>query len=209
MKKNNVMRIASALLVAVLLTTCAISGTFAKYTTTASGSSTARVAKWGFGNATEIEFDLFSDNYNDVVVGTDGALVIAPGTEGSEEIALVADAAAAAAATEVAYTFEVDVDVEADDDALLDKLQWNLNGGAYGDLDALLAAIDALFEDQYNPGDEAPDTTFTIGWKWDFESGDDTGDTNLGAGDDVNVTVTISFTATQVGATETTTAERQ
>lgn len=207
MKKNNVMRIASALLVAVLLTTCAISGTFAKYTTTASGSSTARVAKWGFGNATTIDFELFSDNYDNLVVGTDGDLVIAPGTEGSAEIALVADADAAAAATEVAYTFEVNVNVVADD-ALLNKLQWNLNGGNYGDLDTLVAAINDLFEDQYNPGDEAPDTTFTIGWKWDFESGDDTGDTNLGAGDDVNVTVTISFTATQFGGNETT-AERQ
>ena len=196
MKKNNVMRIASALLVAVLLTTCAISGTFAKYTTTASGDTSARVAKWGFGTATEIEFDLFSDNYNDVVVGTDGALVVAPGTTGTADIVLIADEDAAA--TEVAYTFEVDVAIEADDDALLDKLQWKLNDGTYGDFDALVAAINDLFEDQYNPGDEAPDATFTIGWKWDFESGDDTGDTNLGAGDDVNVTVTISFTATQV-----------
>ena len=41
------MRLASALLVAVLLTTCTISGTFAKYVTTASATDTARVAKWG------------------------------------------------------------------------------------------------------------------------------------------------------------------
>ena len=47
MKKNRMMRVASALLVAVLLTTCAISGTFAKYVTTESGSDFARVAKWG------------------------------------------------------------------------------------------------------------------------------------------------------------------
>ena len=196
MKKNNVMRIASALLVAVLLTTCAISGTFAKYTTTADGTATARVAKWGFGTATTIDFDLFSNNYNDAVVGTDGALVIAPGTEGSADIVLVADAAAAV--TEVAYTFDVVVGIDVDDDALLNKIQWKLDNGNYGDFAALQAAIDDLFEDEYAPG-VTPDTTFTIGWKWDFESGDDTGDTNLGAGDDVNVTVTISFTATQIG----------
>jgi hypothetical protein len=49
MKKNNMLRIASVLLVAVLLSTCAISGAFAKYTTT-SGTKTdsARVAKFGF-----------------------------------------------------------------------------------------------------------------------------------------------------------------
>ena len=198
MKKNNVMRIASALLVAVLLTTCAISGTFAKYTTTYTGNASARVAKWGFTDSTAVEFDLFLNDYDGVVVGTGDDLVIAPGTEGSAEIALVADADAKAAATEVAYTFEVEVSVEADDPALLNKLQWNLNGGTYGNLDTLVADINDLFEDQYNPGDDAPDTTFTIGWKWEFDGNDDTGDTALGVGDDVNVTVTISFTATQV-----------
>lgn len=47
MKKNRMMRLASGLLVLTLLTTCVISGTFAKYTTQAGGSDTARVAKWG------------------------------------------------------------------------------------------------------------------------------------------------------------------
>ena len=45
--KNKMMRIASVLLVAALITTCAISGTFAKYVTKVSGEDTARVAKWG------------------------------------------------------------------------------------------------------------------------------------------------------------------
>ena len=47
MKKNKMMRIASVLLVAVLISTCAIAGTYAKYVTRASGEDTARVAKWG------------------------------------------------------------------------------------------------------------------------------------------------------------------
>lgn len=47
MKKNRMMRLASGLLVAVLVTTSMISGTYAKYVTTASGSDSARVAKWG------------------------------------------------------------------------------------------------------------------------------------------------------------------
>ena len=47
MKKNKMMRIASVLLVAVLLSTCAISGTFAKYVTQVSGNDSARVARWG------------------------------------------------------------------------------------------------------------------------------------------------------------------
>ena len=47
MKKNKMLRIASILLVVTLLSTCVISGTFAKYVTKAEGSDQARVAKWG------------------------------------------------------------------------------------------------------------------------------------------------------------------
>lgn len=47
MKKNTMMRIASFLLIAVLITTSTISGTYAKYVTKADADDTARVAKWG------------------------------------------------------------------------------------------------------------------------------------------------------------------
>lgn len=47
MKKNKMMRAASVLLVAVLLTTSIISGTFAKYVTSGDVSDSARVAKFG------------------------------------------------------------------------------------------------------------------------------------------------------------------
>lgn len=47
MKKNKMMRVASFLLVAVLLSTSVISGTFAKYVTEGGAEDVARVAKWG------------------------------------------------------------------------------------------------------------------------------------------------------------------
>lgn len=93
MKKNVMMRVASALLVAVLLTTCAISGTFAKYTTSASGTDTARVAKWGVGISIASGTG-FSNEYtkNDTaysgtlsVKSEDDAKVVAPGTS-SEQV---------------------------------------------------------------------------------------------------------------------------
>lgn len=60
--KNKMMRIASILMAAVLLTVCAVSGTFAKYVTSANTADTARVAKWGV--LLSIEGDgLFSDKY--------------------------------------------------------------------------------------------------------------------------------------------------
>ena len=64
MKKNVMMRLASFLLVAVLISTSAISGTYAKYVTTAEGKETARVAKWGV----QVGVAGFSDAAADVEV---------------------------------------------------------------------------------------------------------------------------------------------
>ena len=88
MRKNKMMRIASALLVAVLLTTCAISGTFAKYTTSDSSTDSARVAKWGVSIVASGD-DLFNNQYTDTTNGitvksVDDEKVVAPGTSNSE-----------------------------------------------------------------------------------------------------------------------------
>ena len=89
MKKNAMLKIAAILMVAVLLTTCAISSTFAKYVSNP-GELTAKkatVAKWGINiTATKAAGeDLFLDTYNGddgvtVKAGTAEALVLAPGT---------------------------------------------------------------------------------------------------------------------------------
>ena len=63
MKKNAMLKIAAILMVAVLLTTCAISSTFAKYVTSDSYSDTARVAKWGI-ELTVSQDKMFADNYS-------------------------------------------------------------------------------------------------------------------------------------------------
>lgn len=64
MKKNRMLRMASALMVLTLLTTCIIGGTFAKYTTSDSASDTARVAK--FGVVATVSGDLFGSTYKAV-----------------------------------------------------------------------------------------------------------------------------------------------
>lgn len=69
MKRNKMMRIAAVLLVVTLLSTVAISGTFAKYVTKASGEDAARVAKWGI--VITAEDNLFSKTY----VAHDGSYV--------------------------------------------------------------------------------------------------------------------------------------
>lgn len=94
MKKNVMMRLACFLLVAVLISTSAISGTYAKYVTKGSATDTARVAK--FGVQVSANFDsLFTqgyeeakltstDDYGIASVWADTAVgVVAPGTTGA------------------------------------------------------------------------------------------------------------------------------
>jgi hypothetical protein len=96
MKKNAMLKIAAILMVAVLLTTCAISSTFAKYVTDEKKitSNSARVAVWGLeisGNA-NANFELFKSDYDDVegavVSGDTHAVVVAPGTSNDAAMAL-------------------------------------------------------------------------------------------------------------------------
>ena len=96
MKKNKMMRLASALMVATLLSTSVISGTFAKYVTTNSTADSARVAKWGITVSTS--GNLFGTDYakhtgNDADdkitasstnVSSANGNVVAPGTKNFE-----------------------------------------------------------------------------------------------------------------------------
>ena len=99
MKKNVMMRLASFLLVAVLISTSAISGTYAKYVTQDSGADQARVAKWGI--SLQVVGDLFGVSYKNGIVptavdeddairvqasdyATKGSNVVAPGTLNAE-----------------------------------------------------------------------------------------------------------------------------
>ena len=91
MKKNIMMRLASFLLVAVLISTSAISGTYAKYVTSDDGSDFARVAEWGVVIEAK-SFGMFTDKYEtddetatftgEYSVDGEGEDVLAPGTEG-------------------------------------------------------------------------------------------------------------------------------
>jgi hypothetical protein len=87
--KNKMMRIASILMVAVLLTVCAVSSTFAKYVTSVNVGDAARVAKWGIVITAE-NTDLFAEKYakddttytkDYTVIAADQKKVVAPGTK--------------------------------------------------------------------------------------------------------------------------------
>ena len=123
MKKNIFMRLACVVLVLTLLSTCVISGTFAKYVTTApTVSDNARVAKWGV-EVTAAAANLFANTYENAAQGNDAGTytanetsnditvmtsveaeeLLAPGTTGTVEDAIT-----------IAGTPEVDVMVDID-----------------------------------------------------------------------------------------------
>lgn len=82
------MRVAGLLLALVLVTSCFVGGTFAKYVTSGTGADHAKVAKWGVKVTAHGEGDIFASTYdqiegqdNTVVAGGRYDKVIAPGTK--------------------------------------------------------------------------------------------------------------------------------
>lgn len=118
MKKSKFMRVAAILMAAVLLTTCAISGTFAKYVTSASATDSARVAKFGVV-ITATSGSAFSATYATDEAGVSGTIansvvsangtdkVIAPGTSGA--VTAYSISGTPEVAVNVAYTCTVDL----------------------------------------------------------------------------------------------------
>ena len=216
MKKNKMMRAASALLVATLLTTSVISGTFAKYTTEATGSDSARVAKWGItvtGTA-----DTFKETYAkddtgftlgaSTVVSTED--VVAPGTSGN--MAAFTITGTPEVAVKVAFTGTLELgDNWIDKDSnyycpiQITVGDTTFKGTDYASADAFEAAVNDKIA-TYSKDYEANTNLSTIGadapaisWKWAFTGNDDTKDTALGnAADAATISVTIKTTVTQI-----------
>ena len=227
MKKNKMMRTASGLLVATLLTTSIISGTFAKYVTTASGEDSARVAKWGFEGGDTITLDnLFKDAYDGTVDSENDKDVIAPGTKGEATFGFTYGGDTKATAPEVAYTFNISTEGSDCAEAIQNNkdIVWSLDGTEVGSWTELLTAIEALdgnktgdryeantlptaFNNTNTTYGDADKNLHKVSWEWKFE-GDSTYDANKSQdqydadmGNKTNlddVTLKISVTATQI-----------
>lgn len=165
MKKNKAMRLASVLLVLVLLTSSVVGGTFAKYTTKNDASAQARVAYWGFEAPATIQFDLF--DHNDDGVLKNGLL--APGTKNTINFEFI-NSKAGDRAPEVDYQVTVTTTGSEAPSAELDaKIDWFYNGNTYTDWADFIGAIEAETK-SYEAG-ELPDflksgSTNTVGWEW-------------------------------------------
>lgn len=106
MKKSIFSKLGAGALVLTLVTASLVGGTFAKYTSTVTGSATATVAKWAVdlkSGGTSVEgATLKLENANVAITTTDNKL--APGTHGT--LALTLDGTG----TEVDYTYTVTLD---------------------------------------------------------------------------------------------------
>lgn len=202
MKTNKMMRVASVLLVAVLLTTCAISGTFAKYTTDISATDNAIVAKFAveaFGVDADLYdtatvkifnesnvYDTLGANYADGVndadvadAATDADPIIAPGTWGTFSFDVTNNSD---------VTVEYDVAYTATENGV--PLKWSINGT---DWETNLAELD-ITDDRLEMG---ATETVTIYWQWDFENTENVDDTALGTATDLakpEVKIDVNFT---------------
>lgn len=196
MKKNRMMRLASILLVCVLLTTSVISGTFAKYTSSATATDTARVAKWDIKlNDTQMQytntftFDLFStvidtkDGNTETDISTADGSIIAPGTKGQMSFELKNF-------SEVVAEYVVDYKITNNENI---PVVFSLTG-ADGTWKSNIDELDVTTPVNMPIGDA---DTITVYWMWAFE-GNDAKDTGLGIKGTDTITVDAEITVTQV-----------
>lgn len=228
MKKHNTLRIAALLLVLVMVTTCAVSGTFAKYVTGANGTDSARVAKWGVTVAVT-NADGFKDTYaveDDTAItaassitlsvdSVDNADVVAPGTEGTlasytitgtPEVETLTTVTANLALT--GWTIPAPTDADPDATAYYCPIVITVDGTAYnGNNYDNMAAFETAVEAALNNSGTyaAPNAdiaaTHTVSWAWNFENAtgqDNVKDTALG---NLTTAPTIAFSL-EVGVTQ-------
>ncbi len=207
------------LLLVVMVALVLVSGTYAKYTTTVSGTDTAIVAKWAvkaaagstdFTSGTAATVNIFDesnvydtksgfttgtvdDNVKNATSGADA--IIAPGTWGKFSYTLTNNSDVDATYT-VAYN--------ADEKNV--PLMWSLTGAAdswkdnISDLN-VTAVADPDTDDSTTLDMTTGTETITVYWKWDFtkDAARDTADTTLGtAATLAKPTATVTVTFTQV-----------
>lgn len=133
MKKNVMMRVASIMLVLVLMTSSVISGTYAKYVTQDSGADEARVAKWGV--ELQVIGNLYGTSYdNNIVVSADDADDKIEVQAVDYKLATASDVVAPGTQNTEGFTFSLKGKPEVDGQVDVTIITQNifLNAGTYG-----------------------------------------------------------------------------
>ena len=198
MNNKNLARLAILTLCLTFVSTSLLGGTLAMYTSEVSATATATVADWSIEvEGTEITvnpvpsvtFDLFStvkeddttSKEDDVATGS----LIAPGTGGTFTLD-INNLSEVSAKYEIALTAENDGNI---------PIEYSKDGTNWvTDITSLDADLEGeLLLTGTTSGSK------TIYWKWEYETGDDPGDTALGTADNkATVTVKADITVTQL-----------
>ena len=196
-KRSSMMvRLVAVLAVVMMFTMCFVGGTFAKYTSSGTGTDSATVAKWSFkvgetdiATTNTFAFDLFktikdsngTDNETDI--SPDDGTIIAPGTQGSFDLVLKNE-------SQVTAQYAIDYTVTNTSNI---PVKFSVDGGTTW-TDTL---DDVVASDETKLAVGSVATTITVQWKWDF-NGNDTTDPNLGSA----ATATLTVAAAEVTATQ-------
>lgn len=195
-KKNLTIKAAVLMLVLVLITSCFVGGTFAKYVTSGSGSDTARVAKFGVtvtANGTMFAKKYATDDASVVgtiaesVISSNDKNLVAPGTKG--DMASMTLTGTPEVAVKVTYNAAGKVsltDWALEDGKFYCPLVFKIKnadgtkdtiyGAEYNDAATLEGAIVTAinsYSKEYAAGTDLTqkgDDSLTVSWEWPFET---------------------------------------
>ena len=215
MKKIKTKRIVVLMLALTLLTCCFVGSTFAKYTSTATGSDSVTVAKWDIkagvtGSELSIQGGTVAFNLFETIKDTDPAQTetdvvagkIAPGTSGSFTLSIKND-------SEVNAKYTIALDEENNDNV---PLQYSVDGTTWYDsiAEVVMTELTDVAINMNNSDNK------TVHWRWMFNDTDtavadgttstddahagqtNATDTALGWAGTATVTITATLTVEQV-----------
>lgn len=197
MKRNKIFVLGLIAAFVAILSLTLVSGTWAKYTSTVTGTSKARVAKWAFsfdGTETKadltknVTFNLFDsvDDENVKKAGEGETTIIAPGTSGKLAFNITNLGEVTAKAT-VTFTLTNDGNIPVE--FYKNGVKINPTAGVYN-----LGEITLDYAGKAG-GSNTKDLGVT--WKWAFD-GNDATDTTLGIGGTAEIIVNAQVVFEQV-----------
>ncbi len=224
MKKGVFPRIAAVLMILTLLSTCVISGTFAKYVTEGSTTATARVAKWGVTIAAQADDSTGNAFLKEYAADTEGTgltmsvsadtAVVAPGTSGvlgtvgvsgTPEVAVMVTFGApdSKQVLDLGDNWMVGADFYCP--LIFTVGETKIDGSTYESAEELEEAVATAIVDKNTYFEAGKDLStaevaggVTIAWEWPI-SVNDTNDTALGnAETPATITLNLSVTVEQV-----------
>ena len=218
-KRSSMMvRLVAVLAVTMMFTMCFVGGTFAKYTTSGSGSDSATVAKWGVtvtGTANTFEKE-YAKNDNSFTLAANTVVstgkVVAPGTSGSMAAFTIAGT------PEVAVNVKFEGTLELGDKWVDSSSNYycpieitvgdtTFKGNDYASADLFETAVNgkiATFTKDYEANTNLSTSVDApaISWKWAFTGNDDVKDTRLGdqaaSGNAATISLDVTVTVTQI-----------